>query len=390
MPPIADWAAELATRERQGLLRRRRVLQSQQGPHVIIDGQHRLAFCSNDYLGLAAHPALTEALKGAADQWGVGSGASHLVCGHHQCHHDLEQALAAHTGREAALLFSSGYMANLGVIAALTGRGETILQDRLNHASLLDAARLSDARLVRYAHNDMGALKQRLESVDKPALVVTDGVFSMDGDLADLPAMAQLCQDHQVPLMVDDAHGIGVLGAQGGGVLSHFGLSPEQVPVLMGTLGKALGVYGAFIAGSQALIDYLVQKARPYIYTTALPPALAAATQVGLQLCRDESWRREQLTALVQRFRREAQGLGYELMPSATPIQPIMVGSAHEALRLSTALEEQGVLVTAIRPPTVPLGGARLRVTFSAAHTEAHLDQLLEALAKAREVVHGA
>ncbi|MDX1589939.1 MAG: 8-amino-7-oxononanoate synthase [Oleiphilaceae bacterium] len=382
---MADRAAQLAGLEREGLLRRRRVMQSAQGPEIRLDGRELLAFCSNDYLGLAAHPAVTEAFKAGADRHGVGSGASHLVCGHHQAHADLEQALAEHTGREAALLFSSGYMANLGIIAALAGRGESLLQDKLNHASLLDAARLSQSRLLRYPHNDMDALSRRLESADKPALVVTDGVFSMDGDLARLSEMARLCQSHQVPLMVDDAHGLGVLGPQGEGVLAHYGLSPSQVPVLMGTLGKALGVYGAFVAGSRELIDYLVQKARPYIYTTALPPALAEATRASLGLCRSEHWRREHLQGLIRRFRRETLALGYELMPSDTPIQPILVGSAHEALRLSSALESHGVLVTAIRPPTVPEGGARLRVTFSAAHSEAHLDRLLEALASARE-----
>lgn len=386
---MADRAAELATREREGLLRRRRVLQSAQGPEIRLDGRPLVAFCSNDYLGLAAHPEVTEALKEAADQYGVGSGASHLVCGHHQAHADLEQALAEHTGREAALLFSSGYMANLGAITALTYRGETLLQDRLNHASLLDAARLSEARLLRYHHNDLDALSRRLDSAERPSLVVTDGVFSMDGDLAPLPEMAALCRQHDVPLMVDDAHGLGVLGPQGSGVVAHYGLSAYEVPVLMGTLGKALGVYGAFVAGSRELIDYLVQKARPYIYTTALPPALAAATSMSLQLCRREDGRREHLQGLISRFRREALALGYELMPSETPIQPIMVGSAHEALRLSTALESRGVLVTAIRPPTVPAGSARLRVTFSAAHSEAHLDQLLFALDSARENAGG-
>ena len=384
---MPDYERELEQRRRQGLLRRRRVLQSPQQPAIRVDGKALTGFCSNDYLGLANHPEVIAALTEAAGKHGVGSGASHLVCGHHQAHEDLEAALAEYTGREAALLFSTGYMANLGVMAALAGRGEVILQDRLNHASLIDGARLSDARLRRYAHADMDALGEQLQDSGRVALVATDGVFSMDGDSAPLTPMAALCRDRGVPLMVDDAHGLGVLGPQGAGLVAEQGLSQSEVPVLVGTLGKAMGVSGAFVAGSRELIDYLIQTARTGIYTTAMPPALAAAACRALQISREESWRREHLQRLIHWFREEAAQLGFELMPSATPIQPLVLGSAERALAFSQALECQGILVTAIRPPTVPEGTARLRFTFSAAHSEDQVRQLLEALASVRAEV---
>ena len=381
MPELEQALREL---EEQGLLRQRRLLESVQGPEVTIDGRVMLAFCSNDYLGLAGHPAVTEAMTEAAAIHGVGGGASHMICGHHRLHHELEEALATHTGREAALLFSTGYMTNLGVISALAGRHDVVLEDRLNHASLIDGARLAGARLKRFAHADSESLEQFLASGKRHALVATDGVFSMDGDLAPLDALAALCRDYEVPLMVDDAHGIGVLGKSGGGLTETRGLSQSQVPILVGTLGKALGVSGAFVAGSRALIDYLVQKARTYIYTTAMPPALAAATLQSLSICRDEYWRRERLARLVAWFRDEASALGYELMVSSTPIQPLLVGSSEAAMALSRALEDRGILVPAIRPPTVPNGSARLRFTFSASHSDAHMQRLLEALAAVR------
>ncbi len=352
---------------------------------IQVDGARCSAFCSNDYLGLASHPRVIEALTRAASRQGVGSGASHLVCGHHESHDALERALAEATGREAALLFSTGYMANLGVISALAGRRQTVLEDRLNHASLIDGARLSDARLVRYAHADAAALEEALEQQESPALVATDSVFSMDGDLAPLTEIAVLCQSREIPLLVDDAHGFGVLGESGGGVVEALGLCQNSVPLLMGTLGKALGVSGAFVAGSRALIDYLVQQARTYIYTTAMPPALAEATLESLAISREEGWRRRRLDALVEWFRREASALGYELMPSSTPIQPLIVGSAEDALALSEALERRGILVPAIRPPTVPKGTARLRFTFSAEHTDAQMEELISALSAVRD-----
>ncbi|MEQ6884307.1 8-amino-7-oxononanoate synthase [Salicola sp. Rm-C-2C1-2] len=381
---MPDYNAELEALRQQGLLRERRVLDSAQGPEIVVDGRSMLAFCSNDYLGLASHPGVTEAFTQAAREYGVGSGASHMVNGHHRLHHELEQAVAAHTGRESAALFSTGYMANLGVIAALAGRHDVILQDRLNHASLLDGAHLAGARLKRYTHADTQAAARMLEGESRCALVATDGVFSMDGDLAPLDGLSALCHEQGVPLMVDDAHGLGVLGSNGGGIAEVRGLGQSAVPILVGTLGKSLGVGGAFVAGSRAFVDYLVQKARTYIYTTAMPPAMAAATQRSLELCREESWRRERLAKLVAWFRDEAMALGYRLLESWTPIQPLIVGPSDRAMALSEALARRDILVPAIRPPTVPQGEARLRFTFSAAHTDEHMERLLEALKEAR------
>lgn len=389
-----DLHRRLAARRDAQLFRQRLLLESPQGPEIQVDGESLLAFSSNDYLGLASHPDVIQALQDGARHWGVGGGASHLVCGHSGPHHQLEEALAAFTGRPRALLFSTGYMANLAAVTALVGRGDTVLEDRLNHASLLDGGRLSGARFSRYLHNDMGSLQSRLGRAQGDALVVTDGVFSMDGDMADLPALCQVAQAQNAWVMVDDAHGIGVLGAQGGGCVEHFALGAQAVPVLVGTLGKAFGTSGAFVAGSEALIETLIQFARPYIYTTSQSPALAHATLKSLQLVQAESWRREHLQGLIQRFRRGAKAAGLALMASETPIQPILVGSAERALQLSQGLRKQGLLVGAIRPPTVPAGTARLRVTLSAAHTEAQVDRLLEGLTQTwlslpREVGHG-
>lgn len=348
---------------------------------AIVDGERRLVFCSNDYLGLSHHPRVIEAFRDTA-RLGVGSGASHLVTGHGVEHHALEEELAAFTGRERALLFSTGYMANLGVVTALIGRGDRVLEDRLNHASLLDAGLLSGAHFGRYPHGDAAAVVQRLTAPGEGrALVVTDGVFSMDGDLAPAAALAEVCTRHGVCLMVDDAHGIGVLGATGRGTLEHCGLKSEAVPILMGTLGKALGTFGAFVAGSNDLIEYLVQKARSYIYTTALPPAVAAATREALRLVDVECWRRERVLSHVQRFRAAARAAGLELAESSSPIQPIVLGSATRALAASDALWNRGIWVAAIRPPTVPEGSARLRITLSAAHRDDDIDRLVETLA---------
>ena len=377
-----DLAARLAERRAADLYRQRPLLESPQGPEVVVDGQRLLAFCSNDYLGLANHPEVIAAWQAGAERWGVGGGASHLVIGHSAPHHQVEEALAELTGRPRALLFSTGYMANLGAITALVGQGDTVLQDRLNHASLLDGGLLSGARFNRYLHNDAASLASRLDKAVGNTLVVTDGVFSMDGDLADLPALADVARARGAWLMVDDAHGLGTLGAQGGGIVEHFGLGVEDVPVLIGTLGKACGTAGAFVAGSDELIEALVQFARPYIYTTSQPPALACATLKSLELLRHETWRREHLAALIRQFREGAQQIGLALMDSPTPIQPIMIGDSAQALRLSRMLRERGLLVTAIRPPTVPAGSARLRVTLSAAHSEAQVQLLLNALAE--------
>lgn len=377
-----DLSARLASRRADNLYRQRPLLQSPQGPEVVVDGKPLLAFCNNDYLGLANHPEIIAAWQAGADKWGVGGGSSHLVIGHSSPHHELEEALAELTGRPRALLFSNGYMANLGAVTALVGQGDTVLEDRLNHASLLDAGLLSGARFSRYLHNDAQSLNSRLEKAVGDTLVVTDGVFSMDGDIADLPTLAHTAKAKGAWLMVDDAHGFGPLGANGGGIVEHFGLGMDDVPVLIGTLGKAFGTSGAFVAGSDELIETLIQFARPYIYTTSQPPALACATLKSLELLRTEHWRREHLTRLIAQFRAGAEQIGLTLMDSFTPIQPILIGDAGQAVRLSRMLREHGLLVTAIRPPTVPAGSARLRVTLSAAHSAAQVQLLLNALAQ--------
>lgn len=374
-------AAVLTRQKTHHLYRTRQVLESPQGAEVIIDGRRYLSFCSNDYLGLASHSAVVRALREGASEYGAGSGAAHLVTGHSLPHHALEEELAAFTGRPRALLFSTGYMANLGVVAALAERGDTVFEDRLNHASLIDAGLLSQARLRRYPHADMEALERQLAGdAAEHKLIVSDGVFSMDGDIAPLSRLAALTQSHHAWLMIDDAHGLGVLGLNGGGTLEHFGLGLDDVPILVGTLGKAFGTFGAFVAGSEELIETLIQKARTYIYTTALPPAIAQATRASLKLMRQEGWRREHLHQLVARFRAGAQQLGLALPPSQTPIQPLIVGDAARAVALSEALMQRGILISAIRPPTVPEGSARLRITLSAMHNEAQVDRLLEAL----------
>ncbi|QIK37651.1 8-amino-7-oxononanoate synthase [Caldichromatium japonicum] len=372
----------------QGLWRRLRVRAGPTQPHATIDGRPMLGFCSNDYLGLANHPAVVAAFCAGTERWGVGSGAAHLINGHTCAHQALEEALAEFTGRPRALLFSTGYMANLGVIAALTRPGDLVLEDRLNHASLIDAALLARARLRRYRHADSESL-QTLVAKEQARLIVTDGVFSMDGDLAPLPELAQIARSSGAWLMVDDAHGLGVIGLEGGGSLAHFDLGMEEVPILMGTLGKALGTFGAFVAGSEILIETLIHQARSYVYTTAPPPALAEATLVSLQLARQETWRRERLADWIGCFREGARRLGLHLMDSATPIQPILLGESELASAWSEALAARGILVPAIRPPTVPQGTARLRVTFSASHTAEDIGRLLAALARLLDEMGG-
>jgi len=343
-------------------------------------------FCSNDYLGLAAHPDVAAAMANAALAHGVGARASHLVNGHDAEHEALERELAEFTGRERALLFSTGYMANLGVVGAFADRDDLILEDRLNHASLLDAGLLARTRAFeRYAHCDADAAAAvlRAQHEARPnasAMLVTDGVFSMDGDLAPLPQLAAATRAYRQWLVVDDAHGFGVLGKTGGGCCEHFGLGADDIPLLVGTLGKAFGTFGAFVAGDAAYIELLMQRARTYIYTTALPPAVAAATRVALRLLRTEHWRRERLHAHIQRFRDGARRCGLPLADSPTAIQPVIIGSARDALTASRTLADAGFRVVAIRPPTVPAGSARLRVTLSATHTETQIDDLLSAL----------
>lgn len=375
------WQHQLAQREQQHLMRRVRVSKNAQGIHTIIDGKPYLSFISNDYLGFANHPVLKKALIEGATQYGTSSGASHLLGGHSSAHQQLEEALAAFTGRDRALLFSTGYMANLGVLTALLGKGDCILQDKLNHASLLDGGLASGADFRRYLHANTTSLETYLQNhQQKKTLVCTDGVFSMDGDIAPLPALARLCENHDALLMVDDAHGFGVLGKTGAGSCEHFSLTQHDVPILMGTLGKALGSFGAFVAGSHDMIEMLIQFARPYIYTTALPPAQAVVSHAALQLLHTESWRREQLHARIAFFVTQAQQRGIPLLPSNTAIQPVIIGSSERVLQINTQLHAAGFLVGAVRPPTVAEGAARLRITLCAEHSEQHIEQLLDAL----------
>ncbi len=380
MTAFAQLTTELQALQQQQAYRSRKLVASPQGIWLTVDGARKLNFCSNDYLGLANHPAVLQSFQDAAQRWGVGSGAAHLVCGHSAEHDALEQELAYFTGRERALLFSTGYMANLGVVSALMGRGDLIMQDRLNHAPLIDAALLSRATFKRYRHLDLAHAQSLGQGSARRKLFVTDGVFSMDGDAAPLPELAALARQQDAWLMVDDAHGFGVLGAQGAGSVQHYHLCQDDVPILVGTLGKALGTAGAFVAGSAVLIETLIQKARTYIYTTAMPAALAAATRTSLGLLETEAWRRDKLQQLIGQFRSGAEHLGVPLMPSVSPIQPIVVGSSAAAMAMSARLWQQGIWVSAIRPPTVPVGSARLRVTLSAAHEPEQVQQLLAAL----------
>lgn len=384
----AQLQQRLLERQQLALYRQRQTIQGAQGPEVSLNGTRYLNFCSNDYLGLANHPKLIEAANNALQKYGTGSGASHLVCGHSDVHQQLELELAQWTRRSRALLFSTGYMANLGVITALLGRSDQVFQDRLNHASLLDGGLLSGAKMQRFKHNDIEDLQTRLEAKTKGnALVAVDGVFSMDGDLAPLPQMAEVAAQHQAWLMVDDAHGLGVLGDQGAGICNHFNLGEQQVPVLMGTLGKAVGSFGAFVAGSEALIEALIQFARPYIYTTALPPAVAAASLASVQLIRANEPLRERLQGLIRYFRQGLEQLALPPSSSTTAIQPLLLGDEQRALAWSNSLKEQGIWVAAIRPPTVPKGTSRLRITLSAAHSKDHIDQLLSALSRCKTQV---
>ncbi|HEU4778578.1 MAG TPA: 8-amino-7-oxononanoate synthase [Steroidobacteraceae bacterium] len=367
--------AALADLDQRHLRRTRRV-----GLH-----EGLINFCSNDYLGLAKHPSVVGAFRDAVDKYGVGSGGPHLVTGHGPEHEALEEALAAFTGRQKALVFSTGYMANMGVIGALADQNASLISDKLNHASLIDGCRLSGAHSQRYRHGDSAQAFELLAAVDSAIdtrLLITDGVFSMDGDLAPLPELARAARQTGAWLIVDDAHGLGIVGATGRGSCEHFAMSAGDVPVLVGTFGKAFGTFGAFVAGDADLIDFLIQKSRTYIYTTALPPALAAATRAALEVSQRESWRREKVLALVQRFRRGLPELFPELrnLVPGTTIVPVVIGESQRAVVASKALENKGFLVTAIRPPTVPAGTARLRITFSAAHEEAQVDGLIAAL----------
>lgn len=377
---LLDLAAQLRSRETAGLYRRRLSLESPQHTHVSIAGREYLAFCSNDYLGLANHPQLIEAVCDGAKQHGVGAGASHLINGHSSVHHALENALARFTGFPRALLFSTGYMANAGVVTALIDRGDAVFADKLNHASLNDAALHSQVKLMRYPHLDLAVLERQLAgSQARRKLVMTDAVFSMDGDIAPVDRLLALCEKYDAWLLLDDAHGFGVLGRQGRGVVSHFNLDSPRI-IYMATLGKAAGVFGAFVAAQAEIVETLIQSARSYIYTTATPPLLSHALLRSLALIEQEEWRRERLSQIIVQLRQGWQSLRWSLLPSATPIQPLIIGGNDEALQLSEALRERGILVPAIRPPTVPQGTARLRISLSASHSLVDIELLVATL----------
>jgi 8-amino-7-oxononanoate synthase len=409
--PFSALQKNLDDRAAQGLLRHRRTLASAQGVRIMVDGKPYLSFCSNDYLGLANHSQLIAALQQGAQQYGVGAGASHLVSGHFDAHQSLEQALAAFVGKPAALSFSTGYMANLGAVQALVGRGDTVFADKLNHASLNDAMLLSRAEVKRYRHNDVAQLGELLaQTKNGRKLILTDAVFSMDGDIAPVQELLGLCERYDAWLLLDDAHGFGVLGEQGRGVLYYdFPALPGPLPqavegtvslsplgervgkrgmkridspriIYMATLGKAAGISGAFVAAEAVVIETLLQNARSYVYTTASPPALSAALQASLRLLREEEWRRERLRQRIAQLRAGLHGLPWTLLASSTPIQPLLIGTNEAALTLSDSLRARGIWVPAIRPPTVPQGTARLRISLSAAHEAADVAALLEAL----------
>lgn len=383
-----DYADRLRALDAADLRRTRRVVEDVDGPHLVVDGEEFLAFCSNDYLGLSQHPAPIEAARRAAMQWGVGSTASPLVCGHTAEHEALEIALARFVGLPRALAFYAGYGLAVGVIPALVERGDAIFSDALNHACLIDGARLSRAEIHRYPHADLDALAAQLAASRAPRkLVITDAVFSMDGDLAPLPAILALCERHDALLLVDDAHGFGVLGTEGRGALSHFGLASPRL-LYMATLGKAAGVAGAFVAGDATLVEWLMQKTRSYLFATAMPAMLAAALHAGVRAIASEGWRRDQLRRLGAQLRAGLAALPWTVLPSASAIHALILGENARALAVMEALRRRGLWVPAIRPPTVPAGTARLRITLSAAHTEADVARLLDAL-QAIATTHG-
>ncbi len=363
------------------LLRQRKTLESACGTQAVINGRKILAFCSNDYLGLASHPALADAICESARRWGTGSGGSHVVSGHMGPHDTLEKALATFVGAERALFYSTGYMANVGIVPTLVGRGDAVFADRLNHASLIDAAQLSRAEHRRYAHNDMQQLEKMLAASDaRHKLILTDAVFSMDGDLAPLKVLMELAGRYDAWLVVDDAHGFGVLGREGRGSLDHAGLPFSPRLVYVGTLGKAAGVSGAFVAGSETVIEWLMQRSRSYVFTTATSPIMASAILAALELIRSGDDRRRHLQALIGRLQRGLDGSKWELLSSFTAIQPVVIGENDAVLNVSAELEKRGIWVPAIRPPTVPKGRARLRISLSAAHTHEQVDRLVDTL----------
>lgn len=364
-----------------GLYRKRRLIIDRHEAIVHHDGRACINFCSNDYLGLSTHPRVIEAFKRGADRYGVGSGASQLISGHYQPHHELEQAIAEFLNRDAALVFSSGYLANLGVINAITNRKDAIFEDRLNHASLVDGARLTQAKLYRYPHNDIVHLEEDIKRATQAnKLIVSDGVFSMSGDLARLPKLADIASKNRALLMIDDAHGLGILGKNGIGTLEHFGLGQSQVPILVNPLGKALGCMGAVVSGDRTLVESLIQFARTYIYNTALSPAITCAALESLKVIQFESWRREKLFYLIDFFKQQARQIGLNFLPSFTHIQSIIVNDNEKLLSISEALLKKGYFLSAIRPPTVPNGTARLRIMLNCLHTEEQIKELLNLL----------
>lgn len=380
---MKDLRPALDEKKRQHRYRKRRIIKSPQQAEIIFDDKSVISFCSNDYLGLANHPQLKQAACDGIKKFGVGSGSAHLVNGHSIAHHQLEEELAEFTGYPRAILFSTGYMANLGLCQALLGKNDFVFEDRLNHASLIDGGLISGARFQRYLHNDIASLQQKTSQTEKSAgekLVLTDGVFSMDGDIADLPALTTLCKNTDSWLMVDDAHGFGTLGKTGKGSLQHFSLSNDDVPIYMATLGKAMGTAGAFIAGSDDLIETLIQQARTYIYTTAMPAAIAEATRCSLKLIQNEPQHLQKLNANIVYFKSCCEQAGLHTENSQTAIQPLIIGDEKQATGLSQQLFDAGFLVTAIRPPTVPEGTSRLRITLSAKHSKDHIEQLITTL----------
>lgn len=382
---LAALQKELAQRQEGGLLRQRRLLDSPQAEHIVANNQPFLSFCSNDYLGLANHPALVKAMQKAAGDSGVGSGASNLITGHHRYHDDLEKQLAKFVGLPAALLFSTGYMANIGVLGALVGRGDAIFADKLNHACLNDGGYYSLAEFQRFAHNDVAALEKLLkESKARHKLIAADAVFSMDGDIAPIPEYLALCEKYDAYLYIDDAHGFGVLGAHGEGTLAHFKIKSPRV-IMMATLGKAAGVAGAFVAGESVVIEYLIQTAKSYVYSTPAPPALSATLQASVKLIEAGDHLRTHLFDLIDYFKTNLILKKWHLLPSNTSIQPLIVGGNLEALALSEYLQTQGILVPAIRPPTVPQNTARLRISLSAAHSLQDVDRLVAAIMQAEK-----
>ncbi len=381
MPWRGEIERSFQQREQANRWRARKRVQSPMGRTLTIDGQPLLNFCSNDYLALANHPALKQASAEAIETFGTGSGASHLVCGHQELHHQLEQDLAAMLGAQQAIVFSTGYMANLAVPQTFLARNDLLLEDKLNHASLLDAGSISPVKMKRYPHLEINSVEKSLAGSDaNRKMVLTDGTFSMDGDVAPVQQLAGLCRQQEAMLVVDDAHGFGVLGTSGTGLLEQEGVPVGGNVLMVGTLGKAAGSFGAFVAGDAIYIQSLIQFARTYIYTTALPPAVAAASIAAVKLIQSEPARRERLKSLINRFRKEAAEEGLPLMPSPTAIQPIVLGSEKSALAADALLRENGILGIAIRPPTVPIGSARIRLTFRADHTDEDIDKLLSVL----------